>query len=258
MTSFWLPDETGFSYRNGALFCEDVPVTELADKYGTPSFIYSRKAIETAFRDYDGAFGSHPHHILYSVKACSNIGIISLLAKLGSGFDIVSGGELLRVEAAGGDLSKVVYSGVGKTDKEIALALEKGIHCFNIESVPELNDIARVAASLGKVAPIAVRVNPNVDAKTHPYISTGLKNNKFGVAYEKTVELYKQAAAMPSIRVVGIDCHIGSQITELSPFADAEEKILDIVDQLAAEGIPLEHIDFGGGLGVCYIISLMS
>ena len=215
MTSFWLPDETGFSYRNGALFCEDVPVTELADKYGTPSFIYSRKAIETAFRDYDGAFGSHPHHILYSVKACSNIGIISLLAKLGSGFDIVSGGELLRVEAAGGDLSKVVYSGVGKTDKEIALALEKGIHCFNIESVPELNDIARVAASLGKVAPIAVRVNPNVDAKTHPYISTGLKNNKFGVAYEKTVELYKQAAAMPSIRVVGIDCHIGSQITEL-------------------------------------------
>ena len=252
MTSFWLPDETGFSYRNGALFCEDVPVTELADKYGTPSFIYSRKAIETAFRDYDGAFGSHPHHILYSVKACSNIGIISLLAKLGSGFDIVSGGELLRVEAAGGDLSKVVYSGVGKTDKEIALALEKGIHCFNIESVPELNDIARVAASLGKVAPIAVRVNPNVDAKTHPYISTGLKNNKFGVAYEKTVELYKQAAAMPSIRVVGIDCHIGSQITELSPFADAEEKILDIVDQLAAEGIPLEHIDFGGGLGVCY------
>ena len=172
-------------------------MTELADKYGTPSFIYSRKAIETAFRDYDGAFGSHPHHILYSVKACSNIGIISLLAKLGSGFDIVSGGELLRVEAAGGDLSKVVYSGVGKTDKEIALALEKGIHCFNIESVPELNDIARVAASLGKVAPIAVRVNPNVDAKTHPYISTGLKNNKFGVAYEKTVELYKQAAAMP-------------------------------------------------------------
>ena len=134
MTSFWLPDETGFSYRNGALFCEDVPVAELADKYGTPSFIYSRKAIETAFRDYDGAFGSHPHHILYSVKACSNIGIISLLAKLGSGFDIVSGGELLRVEAAGGDLSKVVYSGVGKTDKEIAHALEKGIHCFNIES----------------------------------------------------------------------------------------------------------------------------
>ncbi|MDY2867172.1 MAG: diaminopimelate decarboxylase [Mesosutterella sp.] len=252
MKPFWLPDTTGFSYREGKLFCEDASLEGIAERFGTPTYVYSRKALEKAYREYDDAFSGHPHEILYSVKACSNLAVIRVLANLGAGFDIVSGGELLRVEAAGGDLSKVTYSGVGKTDAEIRLALEKGIHCFNIESVSELDDIARIASELGKRAPVAVRVNPNVDAKTHPYISTGLKKNKFGVSYEETPALYRKAASLPSIEVIGIDCHIGSQITQLDPFGHAADKVLDVVEQLAADGIRLRHIDFGGGLGVCY------
>lgn len=247
-----LPDETSFHYEGGSLLCEGVPVSRLAREFGTPLYVYGQKAIETAFRDYDEAFGDHPHRVMYAVKANSNLAVIALLAKLGAGFDVVSGGELLRVIAAGGAPSRIVFSGVGKTDEEIALALEKGIFCFNIESVPELDRIAAVARAAGRRAPVSVRVNPDVDAKTHPYISTGLKNNKFGVAYGETLALYRKAAAMPEIEVRGIDCHIGSQITEIAPFKDAESRILDLVDRLAAEGIALSHIDFGGGLGVRY------
>lgn len=247
-----LPDETSFGYRDGSLFCEDIPVSKLAAEFGTPLYIYGRRAIETAFREYDEAFGSHPHRVMYAVKANSNLGIIALLARLGAGFDVVSGGELARVIAAGADPSRVVFSGVGKTDEEIAFALEKGIFCFNIESVPELDCIAAAARAAGRRAPVSVRVNPDVDAKTHPYISTGLKNNKFGVAYEQTLALYQRAAAMPEIEILGIDCHIGSQITETAPFEDAEKRVLDLVDRLSEAGIELSHIDFGGGLGVRY------
>ncbi len=252
MNKTWLPDETGFSYRSGELFCEDAPLAAAAEKYGTPSFVYSRKALETAYREYEEAFAGHPHRVFYSVKANSNLGVLSLLAKLGAGFDIVSGGELLRVIAAGGNPADVIYSGVGKTEAEIRLALEKGIHCFNVESIPELDDISRIASEMGVRAPVAVRVNPNVDAKTHPYISTGLKKNKFGVAYDQTLSLYKKAAADPAILVTGIDCHIGSQITETLPFEDAADRILDLADQLKEAGIPLQHVDIGGGLGVRY------
>lgn len=247
-----LPDETSFGYRDGSLFCEDIPVSKLAAEFGTPLYVYGRRAIETAFREYDEAFGSHPHRVMYAVKANSNLGIIALLARLGAGFDVVSGGELARVIAAGADPSRVVFSGVGKTDEEIAFALEKGIFCFNIESVPELDRIAAAARAAGRRAPVSVRVNPDVDAKTHPYISTGLKNNKFGVAYEQTLALYQRAAAMPEIEILGIDCHIGSQITETAPFEDAEKRVLDLVDRLSEAGIELSHIDFGGGLGVRY------
>lgn len=247
-----LPDETSFSYRGASLFCEDVSIAELARQFGTPLYIYGRKAIETAFQEYDKAFGKQPHRVMYAVKANSNLALIALLARLGAGFDVVSGGELQRVIAAGADPSRVVFSGVGKTDAEIAFALEKGILCFNIESVPELDRIAAAARTTGRRAPVSVRVNPNVDAKTHPYISTGLKNNKFGVAYDETIPLYRRAAAMPEIEVLGIDCHIGSQITEIAPFEDAESRILDLVELLAKDGIKLSHIDFGGGLGVRY------
>lgn len=247
-----LPDGVSFAYRGDALYCEDLPVSELASRYGTPLYVYGQKAIQTAYQEYDQAFGEHPHSIMYSVKANSNLAIVNLLARLGAGFDVVSGGELLRVIAAGAEPSRVVFSGVGKTDAEITLALQKGIRCFNIESIPELEQIASIARKLGRRAPVSVRVNPNVDAKTHPYISTGLRNNKFGVAYEQTLSLYRHAAALPEIEVTGIDCHIGSQITELSPFEDAGEKILDLIAKLAEEGIALRHIDFGGGLGVRY------
>ncbi|MDL2058729.1 diaminopimelate decarboxylase [Mesosutterella sp. AGMB02718] len=247
-----LPDGVSFAYRGDALYCEDLPVSELASRYGTPLYVYGQKAIRTAYQEYDQAFGEHPHSIMYSVKANSNLAIVNLLARLGAGFDVVSGGELLRVIAAGAEPSRVVFSGVGKTDAEITLALQKGIRCFNIESIPELEQIASIARKMGRRAPVSVRVNPNVDAKTHPYISTGLRNNKFGVAYEQTLPLYRHAAALPEIEITGIDCHIGSQITELSPFKDAGEKILDLVAKLAEEGIVLRHIDFGGGLGVRY------
>ncbi len=247
-----LPTRTGFDWRDGALCCEQVALTELAARFGTPTYVYSRAAIETAFRGYTDALAGRSSLVCYAMKANSNLAVLDLLARLGAGFDIVSGGELARVIAAGGDPAKVVFSGVGKSEREIEQALAAGILCFNIESVPELDRIAGVAARLGTRARISVRVNPDVDAKTHPYISTGLRDNKFGVAYGDTLALYRTAHAMPAIEVVGIDCHIGSQITEVQPYVDAADKILDLVEQLAREGIALHHVDFGGGLGIRY------
>lgn len=243
----------GFSEENGSLFCEGVALDELARRYGTPLYVYSRKAIETTVADYQRELVGTDHRVFFAMKANSNLGILDLLNRLGCGFDIVSGGELARALAAGADARKVVYSGVGKTEDEMRQALTAGILCFNIESIPELDRLQSVAASMGVIANISVRINPNVDPKTHPYISTGLKNNKFGVAYDDTLALYKKAASLPNIRVTGIDCHIGSQITELAPFVDAAHRILDMVDALKNEGIELDHIDFGGGLGVQYI-----
>lgn len=241
-----------YRYENDELMCEKIPLSSLAEQFGTPLYVYSRSAILDAFNIYQTILRDTPHMVCYALKANANLAIIELLAQAGSGFDIVSGGELARVLAAGGDPRKVIYSGVGKTAKEIAFALENNIHCFNIESIPELDRIQEVAASMNKVAPISVRINPNVDAKTHPYISTGLKNNKFGVAYDDCVSLYKKAQTLPNIKITGIDCHIGSQITQASPYLDAADKILDLVEKLRIEGIELEHIDFGGGIGVRY------
>ncbi|MEF9995142.1 MAG: diaminopimelate decarboxylase, partial [Burkholderiaceae bacterium] len=244
-----LPTRDGFAWRDGELCCEQVSLASLAARFGTPTYVYSRAAIESAFGAYANALKGRPSLICYAMKANSNLAVLDLLARLGAGFDIVSGGELARVMAAGGDPAKVVFSGVGKSEREIEQALAAGILCFNIESVPELDRIATVAARLQRRARISVRVNPDVDAKTHPYISTGLRDNKFGVAYDDTLALYRAAHAMPAIEVVGIDCHIGSQITEVQPYVDAADKILDLVEQLASEGIALRHIDFGGGLG---------
>lgn len=241
-----------YRYENDELMCEKVSLSALAKEFGTPLYVYSKSALLDAFNVYQTILQDTPHLVCYALKANANLAIIELLARAGAGFDIVSGGELARVLAAGGNPHKVIYSGVGKTVKEIAFALEQEIHCFNVESIPELDRIQSVAASMDKVAPISVRINPNVDAKTHPYISTGLKNNKFGVAYEDSIELYKKAQALPNIRIVGIDCHIGSQITQASPYLDAADKILDLVEQLRVEGIELQHIDFGGGIGVRY------
>ena len=241
-----------YRYENDELMCEKVSLSALAKEFGTPLYVYSKSALLDAFNVYQTILQDTPHLVCYALKANANLAIIELLAQAGAGFDIVSGGELARVLAAGGNPHKVIYSGVGKTVKEIAFALEQEIHCFNVESIPELDRIQSVAASMDKVAPISVRINPNVDAKTHPYISTGLKNNKFGVAYEDSIELYKKAQALPNIRIVGIDCHIGSQITQASPYLDAADKILDLVEQLRVEGIELQHIDFGGGIGVRY------
>lgn len=241
-----------YRYENDELMCEKVPLSVLADKFGTPLYVYSKSAVLDAFNVYQTILQDTPHLVCYALKANANLAIIELLAQAGAGFDIVSGGELARVLAAGGDPHKVIYSGVGKTAKEIAFALENEIHCFNVESIPELDRIQEVAASLNKIAPISVRVNPNVDAKTHPYISTGLKNNKFGVAYEDCVALYQRAQSLPNIKITGIDCHIGSQITQASPYLDAADKILDLVEKLHNQGIHLEHIDFGGGIGVRY------
>jgi diaminopimelate decarboxylase len=241
-----------YRYENDELMCEKVSLSALAKEFGTPLYVYSKSALLDAFNVYQTILQDTPHLVCYALKANANLAIIELLAQAGAGFDIVSGGELSRVLAAGGNPHKVIYSGVGKTVKEIAFALEQEIHCFNVESIPELDRIQSVAASMDKVAPISVRINPNVDAKTHPYISTGLKNNKFGVAYEDSIELYKKAQALPNIRIVGIDCHIGSQITQASPYLDAADKILDLVEQLRVEGIELQHIDFGGGIGVRY------
>ena len=241
-----------YRYENDELMCEKVPLSALAEKFGTPLYVYSKSAVLDAFNVYQTILQDTPHLVCYALKANANLAIIELLAQAGAGFDIVSGGELARVLAAGGDPHKVIYSGVGKTAKEIAFALENEIHCFNVESIPELDRIQEVAASLNKIAPISVRVNPNVDAKTHPYISTGLKNNKFGVAYEDCVALYQRAQSLPNIKITGIDCHIGSQITQASPYLDAADKILDLVEKLHNQGIHLEHIDFGGGIGVRY------
>ncbi len=241
-----------FSYQNQTLHAEDVSVKDLASQYGTPLYIYSRATLERHWKAFDEALGDHPHLICYAVKANSNIGVLSVLAKLGSGFDIVSGGELARVKAAGGDMSKVVFSGVGKTPEEIEFALEEGIHCFNVESEPELHRINDVAGKVSKQAPISLRINPDVDAKTHPYISTGLKANKFGIARERAIAVYELANSLPNLNVVGMDCHIGSQLTETGPFVDALERLLVLIDELATKGIHIKHLDVGGGLGVTY------
>ena len=241
-----------FNYKNGQLFAEDVDLTELAKEHGTPCFVYSRATLERHWHAFNDAFGDHPHLICYSVKANSNIGILNLLAKLGSGFDIVSVGELERVLKAGGDPSKVVFSGVGKRVDEMQRALEVGIRCFNIESIGELERLNYVAGSMGKIANISIRVNPDVDAQTHPYISTGLKDNKFGIDIDIVEGVYQQAAAMDNINVTGIDCHIGSQLTELSPVMDALERLIALADRLKKQGIEIHHLDIGGGLGVRY------
>jgi diaminopimelate decarboxylase len=241
-----------FNYRNDELFAEDVAIQDIVYKYGSPCYIYSRATLERHWNAFDRAFGEQPHLICYAVKANSNIAILNLLARLGSGFDIVSLGELERVITAGGDPKKIVFSGVGKREDEILAALKIGIRCFNIEVSGELDRINRLAGQLGVIAPVSFRVNPDVDAKTHPYISTGLKENKFGIDIQQAMTEYRRAAAMPHINVTGIDCHIGSQLTETRPFLDALDKILDLVSALEAEGIQLHHLDLGGGLGICY------
>ncbi len=241
-----------FQYRDGRLFAEDVPLERVAETYGTPCYVYSRATLERHWRAFDHAFRAHPHLICFAVKANSNLGVLNVLARLGSGFDIVSAGELARVLAAGGDPAKVVFSGVGKRADEMRRALEAGIRCFNVESEPELERLNTVAGELGVQAPMALRVNPDVDARTHPYISTGLKENKFGVDIEQARALYRRAAQMEHIHVSGVDCHIGSQLTTLAPFLDALDRVLRLVDQLAADGIELDHLDLGGGLGIRY------
>jgi len=241
-----------FARRAGELYCEQVALTAIAEQYGTPTYVYSRHAIEQAYAAYAGALAGRRALVCYAIKANSNLAILNLLVRAGAGFDIVSGGELARVLAAGGDARRTVFSGVGKLDHEIETALRADVLCFNVESEPELAQIARLAADMGRRAPISLRVNPDVDAKTHPYISTGLRDNKFGVAYEDTLALYKAAASNRHLEVVGIDCHIGSQITAVAPYVDAAERILDLVDALAQSGIDLHHIDFGGGLGIRY------
>ena len=241
-----------FQYKNEQLYVEDLPVKQLAEEFGTPLYIYSRATLERHWHAFDSALGDHPHLICYAVKANSNIGILNVMAKLGSGFDIVSQGELERVLAAGGGASKVVFSGVAKSRAEIMRALEVGIRCFNVESVAELHHINQIAGEMGKVAPISLRVNPDVDAHTHPYISTGLKENKFGVSVDEAREVYKLAATLPHVKITGMDCHIGSQLTELQPFLDATDRLIRLIEQLKEDGITLKHLDLGGGLGVTY------
>jgi diaminopimelate decarboxylase len=241
-----------FIYQDQSLFAESCSVAEIAKQHGTPVYIYSRATLERHWRAFDDAVGTHPHLICYAVKANSNLAVLNVLARLGSGFDIVSGGELARVIEAGGDPKKVVFSGVGKTVVEMQQALELGIYCFNVESSAELEQLNRVAQSLDVKAPVSLRINPDVDAGTHPYISTGLKENKFGIAMEEAEQVFVRAAALSHIDVKGVDCHIGSQLTELQPFLDAMDRLLGLVDRLAALGIELAHLDVGGGLGVPY------
>jgi len=240
------------SRRDGILHVEDVSLEAVATQFGTPCYLYSRATLEQAYRAYDQALAAHPHLICYAVKANSSLAILNLFARLGAGFDIVSGGELARVLAAGGDPAKVVFSGVGKTAAEMRAALTAGIHCFNVESESELARLNQIAGELGQTAAISLRVNPNVDAKTHPYISTGLKDNKFGIAHEQALRVYREAAAMAHLRITGIDCHIGSQLTEVAPFGEALDRVLELVESLHAEGIRLQHIDIGGGVGIRY------
>ncbi len=237
---------------DGRLHFEDVALDSLAERFGTPLYVYSRAALEAACRAYADAFAAIPHLVCYAVKANSSLAVLNLFARLGTGFDIVSGGELARVLAAGGDPGKVVFSGVGKSAAEMRVALEAGILCFNVESESELHRLNRVAGELGRTAPISLRVNPDVDARTHPYISTGLRQNKFGVPIAQAHALYRLAASLPHLAIVGIDCHIGSQLTDLSPLADAADRVLALVDALAADGIVLDHIDLGGGIGIRY------
>ena len=241
-----------FDYRNGQLFAEDVAVADIAGTYGTPTYVYSRATLERHWHAFNDAFGDQPHLVCYAVKANSNLAILNLFARLGSGFDIVSIGELERVLRAGGEPSKIVFSGVGKKVNEIRRALEVGIRCFNAESEAELDRINAVAAEMGKVAAISLRVNPDVDAQTHPYISTGLKENKFGIEISRAEAVYLKAASMSNLKVVGIDCHIGSQLLTLTPFMDALQRLLALAERLEAQGLSIHHIDIGGGLGVRY------
>jgi diaminopimelate decarboxylase len=243
---------TPFSYRNGELHAEMVPLSRIAAEFGTPCYVYSRAELTRAWRDFDAAFAGRDHLLCYAVKANPNLGVLNVFARLGSGFDIVSGGELARVIAAGGDPRKVVFSGVGKTANEMRQALQAGILCFNVESAPELELLSRIAGEMGKTAPVSLRVNPDVDAKTHPYIATGLKENKFGVAYTDAPAVYRRARELPHLRIEGVDCHIGSQLTEVTPFVAAMERVLALVDALADDGIAVHHIDLGGGLGIRY------
>ena len=241
-----------FEYKNQQLFAEDVAIADIISEHGTPTYIYSRATLERHWHAFDNAFGSHPHLICFAVKSNSNIALLNVMAKLGSGFDIVSQGELERVLAAGGEASKVVFSGVAKSHSEIERALDVGIRCFNVESIPELHRINDVAGKMGKIAPISLRVNPDVDAKTHPYISTGLKENKFGVSVQQAREVYRLAKTLPNVKITGMDCHIGSQLTELQPFLDATDRLIVLMEQLKEDGIELHHLDLGGGLGVPY------
>jgi diaminopimelate decarboxylase len=252
-----LPDgrnssQTPFVRLDGKLTCEQVDLTDLAQRFGTPLYVYSRRAILDAFDQYRRALEGRPSLICYAVKANPNLGVLSLLARAGSGFDIVSGGELARVAAAGGTASRVVFSGVGKTRAELEGALRAAILCFNVESEFELQDLSGVAATLGLRAPVSLRVNPEIDAGTHPYIATALKSSKFGVSYDHALELYRRAHADPNLRVIGIDCHIGSQIAQVTPVEQAVDRLLDLVDHLQREGVTLRHLDFGGGLGIAY------
>jgi diaminopimelate decarboxylase len=241
-----------FNFQGDALFAEQLSISELAKTYGTPLYVYSRATIERHWRAFDDAAATQKHLICYAVKANSNLAVLNLMARLGSGFDIVSGGELARVIEAGGDPSKVMFSGVGKTSAEIAQALDAGIFCFNVESMPELDRINRVALSKSMKAPISIRINPDIDAGTHPYISTGLKENKFGIPIERAVAAYQYAASLPGLRICGVDCHIGSQLTEIAPFVEAIDKLLALIDELAELGVTIKHLDVGGGLGVNY------
>jgi diaminopimelate decarboxylase len=241
-----------FLYQNDVLHAEGVSLSAIADEFGTPTYVYSKATLLENFNAYQDACAGRDALVCYAMKANSNLAVLDLLARQGAGFDIVSGGELLRVIAAGGDPGKTIFSGVGKTEAEMTLALEKGILCFNVESIPELHRLNAVAGKLGMRAPVSLRVNPNVDAKTHPYIATGLKANKFGVAFDEALDTYRAAAALPHLDVVGIDCHIGSQLLDDAPLLEALDKLIDLIDTLHAEGIHLHHLDIGGGIGVDY------
>jgi diaminopimelate decarboxylase len=241
-----------FSYKDGCLQAEGNDLADIAAQHGTPCYVYSRATLERHWRVFDAALGSHPHLICYAVKANSSLAVLQVLALLGSGFDIVSAGELARVMRAGGDPQRVVFSGVGKRSDEMRAALQAGIRCFNVESEPELLRLDAVAGELGVTAPVSLRVNPDVDARTHPYISTGLRDNKFGIDVDTALDVYRRAAALPHLQVTGIDCHIGSQLTTVAPFVDALDRVLELVDRLADAGIALAHIDLGGGLGIPY------
>lgn len=252
MTRSLLPGHPHFAYREGELFVENVRLHDLAAAHGTPLFVYSKAAMLSALAAYQRGFAGRHAQICYAMKANSSLGVLQVFARAGCGFDIVSGGELSRVLAAGGEAAKIIFSGVGKTRAEMRQALAAGIGCFNVESEAELDVLSEVALAMNLRAPVSIRVNPNVDPKTHPYISTGLKDNKFGVAHEDALRIYRHAASLKGLRVVGIDCHIGSQITDTTPYLDAMDRVLDLVAAIEGAGIPLEHIDFGGGLGINY------
>ncbi len=252
MTTHTLPGAPFFAYRDSDLYVEQLRLSDLADAHGTPLFVYSKASMLHALSAYQRAFAGRQAKVHYAMKANSSLAVLQVFAQAGCGFDIVSAGELARVQAAGAHASNVIFSGVGKTRAEMQTALQAGIACFNVESEAELDVLNQVALSLGKVAPVSIRVNPNVDPKTHPYISTGLKGNKFGIAHERTLQAYQHAASLAGLKVVGIDCHIGSQITTTSPYMDALDKMLDLVELIEAAGIPIHHLDFGGGLGINY------